>query len=86
MTQDARWWWSTTRRWCAACWPRSSTASPTCNASARRPTRCVAREMIRTLDPDVITLDVEMPRMDGLDFLAQADAAAADAGGDGLAR
>lgn len=29
----------------------------------------VAREMIRELDPDVITLDVEMPRMDGLDFL-----------------
>jgi len=29
----------------------------------------VAREMIRNLNPDVITLDVEMPRMDGLDFL-----------------
>ncbi len=28
-----------------------------------------AREMIRTLDPDVLTLDVEMPRMDGIDFL-----------------
>ncbi|MBL8287228.1 MAG: chemotaxis response regulator protein-glutamate methylesterase [Rubrivivax sp.] len=31
----------------------------------------VAREMIRSLNPDVITLDVEMPRMDGLDFLAR---------------
>jgi two-component system chemotaxis response regulator CheB len=31
----------------------------------------VAREMIRNLNPDVITLDVEMPRMDGLDFLAR---------------
>src|SRR5690606_656636 len=29
----------------------------------------VAREMIRRLDPAVVTLDVEMPRMDGLDFL-----------------
>ena len=29
----------------------------------------VAREMIRDLEPDVITLDIEMPRMDGLDFL-----------------
>ena len=29
----------------------------------------VAREMIRNLDPDVLTLDVEMPRMDGIDFL-----------------
>lgn len=28
-----------------------------------------AREMIRTLEPDVITLDVEMPGMDGLTFL-----------------
>ncbi|MDP1557309.1 MAG: chemotaxis response regulator protein-glutamate methylesterase [Nitrosomonas sp.] len=29
----------------------------------------VAREMIRDMNPDVLTLDVEMPRMDGLDFL-----------------
>jgi two-component system chemotaxis response regulator CheB len=29
----------------------------------------IAREMIRELNPDVITLDIEMPRMDGLDFL-----------------
>ena len=28
-----------------------------------------AREMIKTLNPDVLTLDVEMPEMDGLTFL-----------------
>ncbi len=29
----------------------------------------VAREKIKKLDPDVLTLDVEMPRMDGITFL-----------------
>jgi len=33
------------------------------------PDPIVAREMIRQLNPDVLTLDVEMPKMDGLDFL-----------------
>jgi two-component system chemotaxis response regulator CheB len=41
----------------------------TCIGSASDP--YAAREMIRNLDPDVITLDVEMPRMDGLDFLSK---------------
>lgn len=31
----------------------------------------IAREMIRELDPDVITLDIEMPKMDGIDFLGR---------------
>lgn len=33
------------------------------------PDPLVAREMIRERNPDVLTLDVEMPKMDGLDFL-----------------
>jgi len=41
----------------------------TCIGSASDP--YAAREMIRNLNPDVITLDVEMPRMDGLDFLSK---------------
>jgi two-component system chemotaxis response regulator CheB len=35
------------------------------------PDPIAAREMIKTLNPDVLTLDVEMPRMDGLDFLGR---------------
>lgn len=31
----------------------------------------IAREMIRELNPDVLTLDIEMPRMDGIDFLGR---------------
>ena len=36
---------------------------------AAAPDPIIARRMIRELDPDVVTLDVEMPRMDGLSFL-----------------
>src|SRR5512135_2937445 len=35
------------------------------------PDPLVAREQIKKLNPDVITLDVEMPKMDGLDFLGK---------------
>src|SRR5438094_3387898 len=33
------------------------------------PDPIVARELIKRTNPDVLTLDVEMPKMDGLDFL-----------------
>ena len=33
------------------------------------PDPLVARDMIKQCNPDVLTLDVEMPKMDGLDFL-----------------
>ena len=33
------------------------------------PDPLAAREMIKILNPDMLTLDVEMPKMDGLDFL-----------------
>ncbi|MFZ1992050.1 MAG: response regulator, partial [Alphaproteobacteria bacterium] len=33
------------------------------------PEPAVARQMIKDLNPDVITLDVEMPNMTGLEFL-----------------
>ncbi len=42
---------------------------PDMEAIGAAPDPLVAREMIRTSNPDVLTLDVEMPRMDGLDFL-----------------
>jgi two-component system chemotaxis response regulator CheB len=37
--------------------------------AATAPDPLVARDLIKQLNPDVLTLDVEMPRMDGLDFL-----------------
>ena len=33
------------------------------------PDPLVARDLIKQMNPDVLTLDVEMPKMDGLDFL-----------------
>ncbi len=42
---------------------------PDMQVVAVAPDPLVARELIKQHDPDVLTLDVEMPRMDGLDFL-----------------
>lgn len=44
-------------------------SAPDMEVVGAAPDPLVAREMIRNLNPDVLTLDVEMPRMDGLDFL-----------------
>ncbi|MBX9849697.1 MAG: response regulator, partial [Rhodocyclaceae bacterium] len=35
------------------------------------PDPIAAREMIKTLNPDVLTLDVEMPHVNGLEFLGR---------------
>ncbi len=44
-------------------------AQPDMAVVAVAPDPLVARELIKQHAPDVLTLDVEMPRMDGLDFL-----------------
>ena len=44
-------------------------AQPDMEMVAVAPDPIVARDLIKQYNPDVLTLDVEMPRMDGLDFL-----------------
>lgn len=48
---------------------RILSADPEIEVVGMAPEPSIAREMIKTLEPDVITLDVEMPGMDGLSFL-----------------
>ena len=45
--------------------------SPDLEVVGTAPDAMIAYEKIRTLKPDVLTLDVQMPRMDGLTFLSQ---------------
>lgn len=42
---------------------------PEIEVVGQAPEPAVARQMIKDLNPDVITLDIEMPNMNGLDFL-----------------
>ncbi|OHV12034.1 protein-glutamate methylesterase/protein-glutamine glutaminase [Kushneria phosphatilytica] len=44
-------------------------SQPDMEVVATAPDPLIARELIKQHNPDVLTLDVEMPRMDGLDFL-----------------
>src|SRR5690606_24997551 len=44
-------------------------SQPDMHVVAVAPDPLVARDLIKRHNPDVLTLDVEMPRMDGLDFL-----------------
>ena len=44
-------------------------SQPDMEVVAVAPDPLVARELIKQHNPDVLTLDVEMPKMDGLDFL-----------------
>lgn len=46
-------------------------AQPDIEVVGAAPDPIVAREMIKRRNPDVLTLDVEMPRMDGLEFLSR---------------
>jgi two-component system chemotaxis response regulator CheB len=43
--------------------------APDLDVVGSAPDPIAAREMIKSLNPDVLTLDVEMPRMDGIEFL-----------------
>jgi len=44
-------------------------ADPEIEVVGSAPDPLVARELIKSLNPDVVTLDIEMPKMDGVSFL-----------------
>ncbi|MDP1527265.1 MAG: chemotaxis response regulator protein-glutamate methylesterase [Rhodocyclaceae bacterium] len=45
--------------------------APDLDVVGAAPDAIAARDMIKVLNPDVLTLDVEMPKMDGLEFLGR---------------
>lgn len=46
-------------------------SDPRLDVVGEAPDAATARRLIESLDPDVVTLDIEMPGMNGLDFLAE---------------
>ena len=44
-------------------------SSPTIEVVGAAEDPLIARDMIKQLNPDVLTLDIQMPRMDGITFL-----------------
>jgi two-component system, chemotaxis family, protein-glutamate methylesterase/glutaminase len=48
---------------------RMMASDPAIEVVGAAPDPVIAREMIKTSNPDVVTLDIEMPNMDGLSFL-----------------
>ncbi len=52
-----------------SCWPTPWRRNKIWKSWELHPDPFIARDKILTLTPDVLTLDIEMPRMDGLTFL-----------------
>ena len=64
----ACWWWTT--RWSSGAWSRMlSKQDPALEVVGAASNGAIALQRIPQLNPDVITLDIEMPEMDGLEML-----------------